>query len=541
MKIVTKAALVLGILFTQCGALLAQSIPVTSLMLDEYYRRMQLTGKLDSTVSFTIRPLVQGTMAIKQQGFDPDSSLQKGKWTQINSNLPMNPDGVKVQVMPLTWKQQLNSRNPYGWNDGAMIPAKGYQSLLNGGIFASYKFLSIQLAPEFVYAANSRFETSGVKLSGIDAPERFGDKSYSKFLWGQSSIRLNFGPASVGLSTENLWWGPGRRNSLLMSANASGFKHITLNTRYPIATPIGSFEGQFIGGKLESSNIAPYDETYEEQDWRYLSGMNISYQPKWVPGLFLGFTRVFQAYNHEVRGLSGYIPFLTPFQKNKTSSYGDDFPRDQILSFYGRWLFPKANAEVYVEFGVNDNSHDLRDFIGAPEHSRAYLFGFTKLVPFKGRPDEFIEVNAEVTQTSQNIDRVVRPAGSWYTHSQVKHGYTHKGQILGAGMGIGGNVQSLHLSWVKGLKKLGVAFDRYEHNPHNAPSLMNGRSRKWVDYAIAGVGEWNYENLLLQVKLQGIKSLNYQWRLKDYTPGNYYVPHNDVFNFHGEIGLAYRF
>lgn len=326
-----------------------------------------------------------------------------------------------------------------------------------------------------------------------------------------------------------------------MSANASGFKHITLNTRYPIATPIGSFEGQFIGGKLESSNIAPYDETYEEQDWRYLSGMNISYQPKWVPGLFLGFTRVFQAYNHEVRGLSGYIPFLTPFQKNKTSNYGDDFPRDQILSFYGRWLFPKANAEVYVEFGVNDNSHDLRDFIGAPEHSRAYLFGFTKLVPFKGRPDEFIEVNAEVTQTSQNIDRVVRPAGSWYTHSQVKHGYTHKGQILGAGMGIGGNVQSLHLSWVKGLKKLGVAFDRYEHNPHNAPSLMNGRSRKWVDYAIAGVGEWNYENLLLQVKLQGIKSLNYQWRLKDYTPGNYYVPHNDVFNFHGEIGLAYRF
>ena len=62
---------------------------------------------------------------------------------------------------------------------------------------------------------------------------------------------------------------------------------------------------------------------------------------------------------------------------------GDEFPSDQILSFYTRWLFPKARAEVYFEFGQNDNSHDFRDFIGAPEHSRAYLFGFSKLISFK--------------------------------------------------------------------------------------------------------------------------------------------------------------
>jgi hypothetical protein len=48
---------------------------------------------------------------------------------------------------------------------------------------------------------------------------------FNKAFWGQSSIRLTFGPASIGLSNENIWWGPGIRNSLIMSNNAPGFKH----------------------------------------------------------------------------------------------------------------------------------------------------------------------------------------------------------------------------------------------------------------------------------------------------------------------------
>jgi hypothetical protein len=268
--------------------------------------------------------------------------------------------------------------------------------------------------------------------------------------------------------------------------------------------------------------------------------MSLSYQPKWLPGLFIGFSRIFQAYNDDINGLAGFIPFLTPFQKKNTDD-GDDFPRDQILSLYTRWVFPKANAEVYVEFGQNDNSYDFRDFINAPEHSRSYLFGFSKLIPVKNRTNEFIEINAELTQTSQTIDRILRPAGSWYTHSAVRHGYTNNGQILGAGMDLGANIQSLDLSWVNGLKKIGLSFDRYEHNPHYAPGLFNGHSRRWVDFAFAGIGEWNYKNLLLSTKIQGIKSLNYQWQLKDYDRSTYYIPHNDLFNFHGELGVAFRF
>lgn len=415
---------------------------------------------------------------------------------------------LHFQLLPIVWKQQFNSHHPYGWNDGAMIPAKGYQNLATAGIYLKWGLLTIQLAPEFVHASNDQFKTTG-KQNNIDLPERFGEQPINKLFWGQSSIRLNFGPASIGLSNENLWWGPGQRNSLLMSNNAPGFKHITLNTVKPIHSPIGSFEAQFISGKLESSNIAPFDEGYPENEWRYLSGMNVSYQPKWIPGFFIGFIRNFNAYHTDVKGISGFLPFLTPFQKKNTND-GDDFPRDQILSFYTRWVFPKAKAEVYFEFGQNDNSHNFLDFIGAPDHSRAYLFGLTKLVPLKGREDEFIQINAELTQLSQSIDKTVRGAGSWYTHSQIKHGYTNRGQIIGAGMDLGANLQSLELSWIKELKKVGFVFERYKHNPHNAPTLLNDNSRRWVDFAFAGLVSWNYKNLLLNTKIQGIKSLNYQ-------------------------------
>jgi hypothetical protein len=533
--------LIATLLFSSLSAIVfAQNIPVGTPLIEEYYRRLQLTGKIDQNLSFTSRPINHAALPNITNLFDPDEDLKTEGWIALtNRTKATSLKNIDFKLLPIVWKQQYNSHNPYGWNDGAMIPSKGYQTLFSAGFYTKWGPLTIQLAPEFVYASNDAFETLG-KRNNIDLPERFGDKAFQQLFWGQSSIRLNFGPASIGISNENLWWGPGQRNSLLMSNNAPGFKHITLNTVKPIKSYIGSFEAQFISGKLESSNIAPYDESYPQNEWRYLSGMNVSYQPKWVPGLFLGFIRNFQAYHTDVKGFSGFVPFLTPFQKKNTND-GDEFPRDQILSFYTRWVFPKANAEIYFEFGQNDNSHDLRDFVGAPDHSRAYLVGFSKLVPLKSKKDEHLQVTVELTQLSQSIDRVLREAGSWYTHSQVRHGYTNKGQIVGAGMDLGGNLQSVDLSWVKGMKKVGLVFERYEHNPHDVPALLNGHSRRWVDLSLAGIANWNYKNLLLNAKIQGIKGLNYQWKLKDYDPSVYYIPHNDVFNFHGELGIGFRF
>jgi hypothetical protein len=546
----------------------AQSLPVGSPVLDDYYRRIQLLGKVDSNVSFTVRPILSTSTLKASDVFDPDSTLKRDHFIYSGPVSFGNGHGA-FQILPLSWQQQVNTDHPYGWNDGAMIPAKGYQTMVSGGFYLKYGPLSIQLRPEFVYAANLPFNGYASGHTGgdlnsyffyhnqIDNPERFGTGAYNKAFWGQSSIRLTFGPVSVGLSSENVWWGPGIQNALILSNNAPGFAHITLNTVRPIKTYIGYFEGQILAGHLDGTGLSPLPLSTipgntslfipKPDEWRYFAGFNINYHPKWVPGLTIGLTRTFDAYYNDVKvnGFSAYVPFLFPYSKQAANNgQGDTFPRDQYTSFYARWLFSKAQAEIYFEYGLNDNSYNIRDFILSPDHSRAYIFGLRKMLPISGTKDQHILFSGEITQLSQSPDRLVRDASGWYIHDQVTQGQTNEGQVLGAGTGSGGNLQSMDISWVSGLKKLGVSIERYEHDEDfyeaNFPDI-NGNSRNWVDFAFALQGEWNYKNLIFNAKLQEIKSLNYEWILKDYNPGQYYIPHNDVYNLHAELGITFRF
>ena len=130
-------------------------------------------------VSFSLRPLSQ--------------SLLTGK---LDSNKKFN-----LVALPIRLTQQYNTFAPSGWNDGAMIPAKGYQTLLSAGLFAQYGILNVKINPEYVYATNPDFETFPLTETNVartnhiyylnysDLPERLGDKSYSKLFWGQSKIR----------------------------------------------------------------------------------------------------------------------------------------------------------------------------------------------------------------------------------------------------------------------------------------------------------------------------------------------------------------
>ncbi|HEY0771758.1 MAG TPA: capsule assembly Wzi family protein, partial [Sphingobacteriaceae bacterium] len=358
-----------------------------------------------------------------------------------------------------------------------MIPARGFQSVISAGVYAKYGPLSIQLRPEMVYAENRDFRLSEPDISDyyIDLPKRFGDKSYKKILPGQSSVRLSLGPVSFGLSSENLWWGPGIHNSLLMSNSAPGFNHLTLNNNKPIRTSIGSFEGQLIGGRLEGSGF-----TDKPDDWRYLSALTFSYQPRWVPGLFLGATRSLQVYNGELNTFVDYFPFLQSFsQKN---NYDTNQPQwDQIASLFLRWVWKEALLEAYLEYGRGDFSANLRDFLLEPEHSRAYLVGFKKLIRIAELKKEYLTLNFEIINIRQPITYTIRNAGSWYTHAPIYSGYTHIGEILGTGIGPGSDLKVFQIDWVRDLNNISILIKHHKHSndffpPQNPNSVLTERN-----------------------------------------------------------------
>lgn len=546
-----------------------QSIPVGMPVFEDYYRRAQLLGEVDSSISFTARPFFPVEALKLNNAFDPTQTFDQEQKKLFNGSHRFWGKRGLIQLLPFSWQQQFNTHHPYSLNDGAMIPARGYQTMVSGGLFAKAGPLSIQFRPELVLAENKPFETFTSHKTDqqliayynfkniIDLPEYFKDEPYKRVFWGQSSIRLTVGPMSAGISSENLWWGPGMRNSLLMTNSAAGFNHFTLNTVKPIRTPIGSFEGQIIGGRLDPSGFFGADTNFvidgyklyraKRDDWRYINGLVFTYQPRWVPGLFLGLTRSFISYHGDMKNrLADYLPIFSALDKK--SNYGEGESKtagDQRASVFIRWLLIKEHAELYFEYGREDHAFDLRDLMIQADHSRAYIVGFKKLFPLNKFKDNYIQVNVELTQLEVNMTNIEREGPYiWYAHmAGIYHGYTNVGQMVGAGIGPGSNLQTATITWGKGFRNIGLQVERFVHNNDLFYMAFQDIRAHWVDINLAALGEWTYGSLLFTTKLEMIRSLNYEYNYKPVTvdPSQYWIPGHDTYNFQANIGVSYRF
>ncbi|MFO0448214.1 MAG: capsule assembly Wzi family protein [Pseudomonadota bacterium] len=449
---------------------------------EDSIRMAQLAGNYDPNVSMAVRPL-----------YNQQSATDKK---------------FQLKPLPLSFTMQYNSQRPFGWNDGSMILARGLQTQLRAGVYMRMGIVELQLAPEWIYAANPSYDTSvhwGTNPGG----------AYNKFFLGQSSVGIRLGGVSVGLSSQNLWWGPGIRSSLLMSNNAPGFLHAYIRSNRPIKTPIGHFEWQLIGGRLEGDSTRPYENFHLKRStqsypatWRYQSAFVISYQPKWVPGLFLGMTRTLQRFQQDI-GLGGggflqqYIPVLTKAFQKKNALTDDAENTDQLASFFFRWLLPKSGLEVYGEWGYNDYKQNIRDYVMDATHSAAYIVGIQKLyATSKYR----LLVGAEITKTSESASNLLRGAGNWYVHGG-DNGYTHANQIVGAGFGYGSDMTSLRVNYLPNSKNLSFLFqlEKISRDP-------NSFSSRWTDYIWQFTPRWRENRLQIMLPIQFIYSNSYLWK-----------------------------
>lgn len=520
---------------------LSQTIPAGSPVFEESLRRKQLLGQLDSSISFNIRPL--------RTAFLFDRPVYRG----YSLFEPQNPQGKisgksiqkTFSVLPFRNTFAFNSGRPYGWGNGPMIPNVGFQNLFTAGISARFYFLNIQFQPEILWAQNKSYpgyynnfpdEVNQARFhfwNNGDYPEKFGSGSYSRRGWGQSKISLSAGAFELGVSTENIWWGPGQFNALIFSNNAPGFPHLSLNTTRPARTFLGSFEGQLIMGRLEPSGFEPsqwnfFNEQYYRtplEDWRYLNGISVSYQPKWIPGLSFGLNRTFQQYNHfKTNSFQDWFPIFEAFTKEELFEDGntvdyDGRAQDQQVSVFSRYLLPGARAEVYFEYGRRDHAFNWREFVINPEHARAYLLGFTKLFPLH-EDGQFIQLRGEMTQQQESVNRYLRYMGlgggtSWHTHYQVR-GFTHYGQALGVGIGsAGSNVQTLEISLIDNLNKYGIRLERLANQQDfYFKAFGQQQERKpWVDLSLGLLLDYRWERLMISSQLRLINGLNYQWQL----------------------------
>ena len=540
--------------------ILGQNINLNNDFNNQLIRYFVLANKIDTELSFNVRPL----------NFNSFSEMIRDQHKTILSN---NSKTITIKTLGIDYFFEFNSHHPYNRNNGTMIPNRGYQHIISPGIFIRTGPLSIQLKPEQHFSENKEFDgfweghypiiwAKRYRLwNRIDMPERFGTKRHNSTNLGQSSIRLNWKNISLGISNENIWWGPSIRNSIMMSNHAKGFKHITLNTIKPISTLIGNFEWQIITGRLENSGYTPPRTDFEyagtklyvpkknqmnrTDDWRYLQGFVFSYSPKWVDGLSFGIMRWVQMYSDLVNGkywwLDGNPTFFPAFQNffRKNDKYENyEAQTDQAAGIFLRWIWKDSKAEIYAEFHHNDAKQNLRDLLLDSDHSRAATVGLQKIFNIKN--DNFL-FNWEWTQMEQTASRLIRNPGSWYEHGWVFDGYTNRGEVLGSSIGPGSNSHYFSINRIRNLELIGLGLEIIDNDNdffHEAFASARDFRRYWKDINIHLKYNKSFKDFNLSSNLIYVRSLNYQWELDDYTVP-YYHPGKDVDNFHLNIKFTY--
>ena len=507
----------------------AQNLITGMPVIEDGIRFQQLNGVLNSNFSFTIKPVSPGYSTFISDFYHGEEYFNNSTLSDMIQQDPIKKWSNRkfsFNFLPLGIHTQYNSHHPYGPNPGPMIPNKGIQEMISGGFYAVYKNFEFQFRPEFVFASNDSFNSpkyrndrSLIKNQILDLPERFGYSSVKRSVLGQSAIRFRTKPLTFALSTENMWWGPGMKNSLILTNNADGFAHFSITSTKPLTTFLGNVEFETTLGRLTSSpyyltkDTGKIIYTNKPDDNAIFSGYIVSLQPKFFKGLFFGVISSHVLYQKQVTSFSSYLP-LKIFRTNA----GVAEPADDKLSFFMRLLMPKSKSEIYFEFGREDNAQDLQDLIQATNHSRAYIIGGTKLFPLSKKSNLYI--SAEVTQLEKPAEQLFRiSTPSWYVN--YNRSYTNNGQVLGAEIGPGSNLQTVRFGYLRDFANVGFEIERKEVANdefwRRVYQLSYDDNRKWVEMSGAFFAKIPTKHFLFDLNVRLIQSYYFNW---EYAPNS---------------------
>ncbi|MFC1575177.1 capsule assembly Wzi family protein [Gemmatimonadota bacterium] len=456
----------------------------------------------------------------------PGESVTWSLFRRASTLTPQPEDpGLGIGFLPILPQLQLvwNSDLPFSRNDGALWAARGASVLVRAGFRVDKGPLSLILAPEFTYSQNRAYQlfASEVEdrspysspwhegLHSLDLPSRFGNEPWIWSDFGQSSLTFRFWGTAVGAATENVWWGPGLRNSLIFSNQAPGFPHLFLRTEDGVETPAGRFRAHWMVGNLVESLYFDEDEA---NDLRSLSAFALSFEPAVAPGLSLGVMRSVVAPVEAGGETFGHaLDALLRWDRRQMPDSDIPVPdSDPLLSAYFRWAFPAGGVEVWGEWARLDAPASLEDLLTTPHRTQAYLVGFQWVRPLGWGSTDF-RIQSELTSLEQARASSHHPLPlDFYSGQAAPQGYTHRGQALGAGIGPGSSSQWIALDLLDPSWRGGIFLERIRWNNdalYRLPSanlsrhdvsirlgFRYGLSLPWLELfgEIAGEERYNY-------------------------------------------------
>jgi hypothetical protein len=300
---------------------------------------------------------------------------------------------------------------------------------------------------------------------------------------------------------------------------AGGFPHIDIGIE---KTPsvIGSFEFRWVWGFLEESDF--YTPTAAD-DWRLTSFMSGSYAPSFIPGFTFGFQWAATTPGGEFDWQDLFIIPATIFGVHESNLTNND---NQLMSFTGSWAFPQVGFEIYGEWAREDFSWNA--FL-TPEHLTFWTVGFSQA--FRWGDTRGFFLTGEFSYLMVTHDQMLIagwPTANYYNHGYVVHGHTLRGQMLGAGVGPGGDGQYLEFTFYDRWGSAGLFFSRIARD-----KMYTHEIDDYHRFSAEFTGGLNGTLFVGDFDLFGEI-------LFSYTENYNYFLNNGAFNFGFTLGVAYH-
>lgn len=388
----------------------------------------------------------------------------------------------------------------------------GINTFLRAGLGMNYGRLHALLAPEFSYSQNRAFtflpNTDGVRNAfnsnwyaapySIDLPSRYGARPISQVTLGQSAVWATLDGADVGLSTSSQGWGPGIRGHLLLGPGAPGIPRIFGRTNRPILSPIGIWSGTAFFGMLTES---PFFDDNSRNNVRTLAAVTVAWSPDSTSGTVIGFAHG-SMLTGALFGWGGRQ--IGPLD-------------DQMNSLFVRVDAPEDGLRAWAELARSGTLPSLRHFLTIPYQGISYLFGVQRAIQL---PRGTILLSGEMA----NLEQPTGIRGEWrqdfYTSSLIPQGWTQRGQIMGDGIGPGGQSQWVAVDWAAPAFSAGIFGERVRWNEdaflrQYLPYL--NRHDVALRWGLRGSGEIAGQRV--HIEFSAGKRLNYLFQNGAFIPG----------------------
>lgn len=422
--------------------------------------------------------------------------------------------GITMKVYGPDWYNSFNTAAPYGQNDGALWQGKGYNTSLTAGLRLEGYGFELTFKPQLSFSQNMSFDIMPSntdspygyfwgygKNVGIDAPQRFGDKPFFVYDWGDSEVRWSWHSFTVGFGTQSIWLGPAFMNPILHSNNAASYPKVDIGLRrQKVVLPwlnwyLGDIEARIWTGKLTESD---YFDNDDSNNHNMIHGLTFAYAPSFVPGLTLFANRVCL-----VKWDWANLKYLWPKEEN-THVGEKGAGEDQKMSLGFDWIFPQVGFEVYGEVGRDDYS-SLKVY---PLRTIVYTVGLKKTFSIYEKWGIYGQLNFEINNNELSHDFYFQWPYSFYYHYQITQGYTNRGQLLANSFSPAGNSQIVNFSVYYPKGKTILSFKRtnpdnnyvykYSIGTENTPDItdVNGAYKTYISF---GISSWYYISSALSI------------------------------------------